>query len=231
MDAHRFDQLTRQFTNVASVIPRRRFLQDASALGMVFGSTVVLSAETAAKMRCRKNGNRCKKKRGKTCKAKFCLKTPFTIAARWTNEETDHDTYLFVPNDVGADLPSPYIEFRCSSEDTDGGSLYPFAFVSGDAQGPGNEITTITRLLPGRYEYWILLYGPSPTGDLTVDLRNANGRIMRSWSSPPNSSLETVGWHVFDLDGGTRKITSINETIDDSLPFGAHDPNRDVCPD
>jgi hypothetical protein len=230
MDAHRFDQLTRQFRNVASVIPRRRFLQGASALGMVLGSTIVLSGETAAKMRCRKNGNRCKK-RTKKCKTRYCLRTPFTVEARWSNVETDHDTYLFVPNDAGADLPFPYIKFRCSSQDTDDGTLYPFAFVSGDAQGPGDEITTIRQLLPGTYEYWILLYAPSPAGDLTVNLRNANGREMRSWTSPANSSLETVGWHVFDLDGATRNIASVNETIDDSLPFGAHDPNTDVCPD
>lgn len=230
MESLRFDRHTRRWGRLALWLSRRRILRGAGALGAVLCGATQFSGATAARRRCRTNGNTCRKK-SKKCKPKFCLKTPFTIEARWTNQETDHDTYLFVPNDIGANLPSPYIEFRCSSDDTDGGALYPFAFVSGDAQGPGDEITTITRLLPGRYEYWILLYGPSPAADLTVNLRNANGRVLRSWSSPPNPSLETVGWHVFDLDGGTRQITAIDETIDALLPFGAHDPNTDVCPD
>ena len=205
-------------------------MRGASALGVALYGASKLHGAVAAKPRCRKNGSRCRKKEKKR-RAKHCLKTPFTIEARWSNPETDHDTYLFVPNNVGANLPAPYIEFRCSSDATNAGALYPFAFVNQDAQGPGDEITTIAQLLPGAYKCWVLLYGPSPVGDLTVSLRNATGRVMRSWTSPENPSLPTLGWHVFDIDGATRVITSIDELIDDTLPNGAHDPNTEVCPD
>ncbi|MGH2616737.1 MAG: hypothetical protein ACRDJC_16000 [Thermomicrobiales bacterium] len=230
MAAQHLDRLTRYIDSFAAFTPRRTLLHGASALAAALGAAALSPGEVEARIRCRKSGSRCKKK-SKRCRARNCLKTPFTIEARWTNPETDHDTYLFVPNDVGAHEPSPYIEFRCSSEDTNGGALYPFAFVSGDAQGPGDEITTVAQLLAGTYEYWILLYPQSPDGDLTIDLRNATGRIMRSWISPPNLSLDTIGWHIFDIDGSTRDITSIDALIDDTLPNGAHDPNRDACPD
>ena len=177
---------------------------------------------------CLNNGSRCRTKGG-SCQAGNCLQAPFTIEARWSNPSTDHDTYLFVPNAPGASLPFPLIDYLCRSADTGDGGLYPFAFVSRDAQGPGDEVTTVASLMKGKYEYWIELDASSPTGDLTVALRNKNGRVVRSWSSPAHASAEQGGWHVFDIQGEHRSITSIDQLIDLPLPIAAHDDATDVC--
>ena len=179
---------------------------------------------------CLANGKLCTKA-STTCKPKNCLSTPFTIEARWNNPDTDHDTYFFVPNQSGATLPSPFIDYSCNPVDSDcENDVYPFICVSKDATGPGDEITTVRRLIAGKCEYWIELHEPSPAGDLTVTLRDKSGRVVRSWISPANPSPDDeIGWHVFDIDGSTGSIASVNQTVNSELPE-AHTPNTDVCP-
>lgn len=233
MDADRFDALTHALTTARS----RR-----GALATLLGGTLGLLGliETAGnkgkgkKKRKRKqdlclnDGSRCKKE-SKQCSANFCLKTPFTIEARWSNPDTDHDTYLFLPNAPGAALPSPYLDYSCGSSSTNAGTVYPFAFVSQDATGPGDEVTTVKKLLTGTYEYWIELAESAPPRELTVTLRNANGKAIRSWLSPANPSVQ-VGWKVFNIEGDSRRITSIDLLINSDLADGAYAPNTDVCP-
>jgi hypothetical protein len=235
MDPSRFDRL---FRTLGTATGRRTLLQSAAALSAAVVSGTVLPDAAAAKRLCRKNGSKCKKK-GKKCKAKFCLRapllqTPFTIEARWSNTETDHDTFLFVPDEEGTNKASPFIRFNCNPGNSDcENDVYPFACVGFDATGPGDEITTVHRLLDGTYEYWIELDHPSPPADLEVILRNGNGSVVRSWSSPENAnSQHDVGWHVFDLTiaGARHSITSVDELTDNTLPVGAHNPNTDVCP-
>jgi hypothetical protein len=182
----------------------------------------------STKALCLSNGSHCKKP-SKKCAAKNCLDTPFTIEARWSNPGTDHDTFLFVPQDLGSDLPAPFIDYSCHS-DTGTAQHYPFASISQDATGPGDEVTTVAFLLDGTYEYWIELSDLSPAGDLTVTLRNANGRVLRTWNSPENLTADDRGWHVFNIQGHTKSITAIDDLINDTLPGGAHDPYADVCP-
>ena len=204
MDAQRFDSI------VKSLRTRR------SALGLVAGFAALLGMghdEAAAKNLCRKNGTSCRKK-SRRCKSTFCLKTPFTIEARWELNNQDHDAILYVPNAPGSSVPFPYIDYACLAGDTDNGKLYPFAFSSGDAQGPGDEVVTVQRLVAGKYEFWGRIHGPAAFGDLTVSLRNGNGKLLRAWSSPPNPSGSTLlDWHVFDIDGANHSIKSSGETI------------------
>jgi len=143
---------------------------------------------------------------------------------------------VFVPKKSADSPASPYIDERCnpaSSSCQD--DVYPFICVSKDAKTAGDEITTVRQLLNGRYEYWIELMTESPAGDVTVTLKNTSGAAVRSWSSPANTNLDggiELGWHVFDLDGATGNVTSVDETtdIDDYLPNSGHDPNDNVCP-
>ena len=137
-----------------------------------------------------------------------------------------------MPNEEGASLPAPYIDYTCNPVDSPcADDVYPFICVSQDATGPGDEVTTVRSLIPGTYEYWIELYQSSPEGDLEVTLRNKGGNFIRSWISPANpNAASQIGWHVFDINGKTRSILSVDETIADSMPSGAHDPNTDVCP-
>lgn len=177
---------------------------------------------------CTKSGSSCKKK-SKKCKASFCLNAPFTITAAWT-VEADHDTFLFVPQEVGSTDPSPYIDYSCNVSDDPCNTQYPFACVDGDETSAGDEITTIYQLLAGKYEYWIELESTSAAGDLTITLRDNDGRTVRTWTNPAVPGADQVGWHVFDIDGTKGTISSIDQLISDSLPDGAHDPNTDVCP-
>jgi hypothetical protein len=221
MHRNRFDRLAAAFGAAAS---RRTLLQEAVALGAAAVGGALVDDVAAAKTLCRKNGARCKKK-GKKCRAKYCLATPFTIEARW-NSGNDHDTVFFVPNKAGSNVPAPFIDYGCGPITTDcEDDVYPFACVT------GNETTTVRRLLGGKYEYWIELLYSTPLGDVEVILRNANGRLVRSWSSPPNPNPGgELGWHVFDIDGASRSITSVDALINSDLPNGAHTPNTNVCP-
>lgn len=221
MNGSRFDTWT-----------RRRFGLAAGGFTVAALLGLAEAEDAAAKTLCRKNGVKCKKK-SKKCQPKFCLRAPFTIEARWSNDLSDHDTYLFVPGEAGSNDPSPWIAVDCrpsTSHCED--AVHPFTCVNQDAQGPGNEITTVRRLLAGAYEYWIELDFPSPTGDVEVILRNANGRVMGSWSSPKNVLDKRIGWHVFDLTiaGATRSITAVDEVTASALPFSAHSPATNACP-
>jgi hypothetical protein len=208
---------------------RRRF--GLAASGFTVAALLGFAEDAEAKRLCRKNGSKCKKK-GKRCQAKFCLTTPFTIEARWSNANSDHDTFVFVPKKEGSNDPSPVINHVCNPAVSDcEDEVYPFICVSKDATGPGDEVTTVRRLLAGRYEYWIELDESSPRGDLEVILRNASGRFIRSWSSPANPAVQKeFGWHVFDIDGATRSITAVDGFGDDEWPWTGHNPFTSVCP-
>jgi hypothetical protein len=222
-----FDHMTRR---LATGIGRRQLLQGALAFA-VSGAALGRQQTAEAAVLCLKNGSRCTKKSSR-CQAAFCLKTPFTITAHWTST-SDNDSFLFVPNDATHQNDGPYIDYNCGKADTNDGALYPFAFFNKDATGPGDEILTVRKLLSGRYEYWIELFNATtarPKGDLTVRVRNSNGTLIRSFSSPPTPANDRIDWHVFDVSGKTRSITAINEVIDALLPEGAHSPNQIVCP-
>ncbi|MFN8590989.1 MAG: hypothetical protein U0031_05945 [Thermomicrobiales bacterium] len=90
-------------------------------------------------------------------------------------------------------------------------------------------MTTVRKLLDGTYQYWIELDEPSPAKDLTVTLRHTNGSRVRSWTSPANLSAQQVAWHVFDIDGKTGSVTSVDQVINSELPE-VREPNTYVCP-
>jgi hypothetical protein len=236
MKPTRFDALA---GSLASPTSRRALVRRAASLGVVvLGRMALLDPVQARKRKrsgqnpgdlCASNGSQCKKK-SKKCKAGNCLHTPFTIEARWSNPASDHDTYVFMPNVPGASVLFPFFSYTCNSDDAGAGGLEPFAFVDRDAEGPGDEITTVAFLLDGKYEYWIELAELAPARDLTVTLRTATGRGIRSWNSPANPSPYERGWHVFDIQGERKSITSVDRLIADPLPFGAHAVATRVCP-
>jgi hypothetical protein len=220
MDAHRFDGFVK-------ILSTRR-----SILGLVAGCAALLGVGhelAVAKNLCRKNGTRCKEE-SRRCQSKFCLKTPFRIEARWDSGSQDHDAVLFVPNAPGNSDPFPFIVYDCSAADTNDGALYPFAFSSGDAQGPGDEVFTVRRLIGGKYEFWARIHGPAASGDLKVILRNANGKVVRAWSSPPNPSASPLlDWHVFSIKGGSHSVSGAGETVT-GLFSTVRPDTTDICP-
>ena len=216
MDSSRFDAWT-----------RRRF--GMAAMGGLAAAWLGLAHPDdgdAAAALCTPTGGKCHKKSQK-CRSSNCLRAPFTVTAHWTNPDTDHDTLLFVPPEHADDPPeSRVIPYGCPEATTRCEEAYPFACISEDARGPGDEITTFYKLLPGAYQYWVELGGESPRGDLTVVLRNRDGKLVRSWPSPANpSSVNEIGWHVFDINGATGSVKSVN-----TLPANGIPDYTIVCP-
>lgn len=230
MDAHRFDALTR--ASVASGSRRAVVVALAAVTGLLGNAGVAVGKKKGGRNQilCRPDGRPCKKQSDR-CKRKFCLKTPFTIEARWSSSSQDHDAILFVPNEPGNTDPFPYIDYGCLASDTNNGTLYPFAFMSGDVQaGPGAEIATVRRLLAGKYEFWGRIHGPAASGDLTVRLRNANGKVIGAWDSPPNPSGSVLlDWHVFDINGVTHSVTVSGKVVNGLFDTVRPDTTY-VCP-
>jgi hypothetical protein len=237
MDELTFDDITRTLVNEQ---PRRTVLRRAlvSGIGSLAAASlagIALPDAAAAKRLCRKNGSRCKQK-GKRCKARYCrpeaagLRTPFTIEARWGDGNSSHDTYFLVPNAEGNTDPFPYVSYWCRPGQTECESdVYPYVCI--DDSGPVDQLVTVRRLLSGVYEYWLEV-DPAGVDEVTVLLRNADGRVLRSWVMPPNpfSTPEENGWHVFDLDGSTGHITTVDQFFAKRPPALFPDMT-DVCAD
>ncbi|MGH2618113.1 MAG: twin-arginine translocation signal domain-containing protein [Thermomicrobiales bacterium] len=232
LNEQRFDVLAHSVSGVPS---RRRLLGALTAAGAGLGLTQLpKSADARRKEKprkrkglCKKNGTACTRP-NKTCQKRYCLNAPFTIAAVWT-QSRDHDTYFFVPPQDEATGPSSYIRFSCNPDNSFCEETYPFACVSQDAPGPGDEITTIHQFLPGTYEYWINLYKTTPAGEVTVALKDSNDRVVRQWTSPANPADTKLGWHVFDIDGRDGRVTAIDALHDDDPP-SINYPSTNVCP-
>lgn len=179
---------------------------------------------------CRPNGSPCARP-GKRCKKRHCLRAPFTIEATWT-QQADQEVYLFVPPRDGATGPGPHVYSFCNPGNSRCEEAYPFACVNVDST-TGPEITTIHRLLPGNYEFWVELFGGTPAGEVTVVLRDNGGRVARRWANPANPSpTKQAGWHVFDVDGRDGRVTPIDALIEPKigLPDDAYTPHTLVCP-
>jgi hypothetical protein len=179
--------------------------------------------QTPAAPRCANDGAPCSNP-GIACQERFCLQAPFAIEAIWAADDSDHDTYIFLPPEGGPTGPTPYIHFECNEGNSTCAVEFPFACVNRDAQGPGNEVATIYERPPGAtHQYWILL-DTAPAGELTIVLTDRVGRVVRAWTNPANAGSNRVAWHVFDIDGDGR-VTSI-----DTLPGGLPNSAAGVCP-
>jgi hypothetical protein len=232
------DQQFATLTRSLSRLPSRRHLMRGLAAA-VLGCGAERLPDVAASKKKRKKRRR--KNRGRTgplctslgepcsipgrqCQERFCLQAPFTIAAIWQSQN-NHDTWLFVPPRDGETRPSPQIDYDCNQTNSPCAQAYPFACVNDDAKGPGDEVTTIYELLPGTYEYWIAS-DPAPAGELTVILTDRGGRVVRSWTNLAVASRPEGSWHVFDLDGETGRVRSV-----DAPPGRFPDPVTNVCPE
>lgn len=232
MDQHQFVTVARSLTGLPS---RRHLLHGLAGAGLVLGVARWPEAAEAKKKRrpkrrtglCRKNGSACARP-GKTCQQRYCLNAPFTIEASWP-EQAGNAIVLFLPPQNATTGPAPYIHDGCKPDEYDCEGTYPFACLDGDAQSAGDEITTIHRLLPGRYEYWVDLYAPSPAGVVTVAIEAANGRDVRAWTNPSTAALDSSAWRVFDVDGGDGRVIPVDALAEGPMPDAAHDPSTSLC--
>lgn len=212
---------------------RRRFAAGAGLAAALLGLTrfeggAAKKKGKGKKKLCRPNGTRCGKP-GKSCKKAFCLNGPFTIEANQNGASSPHDAYLFVPPENASTGPAPYLNFACNPGNSNGETAYPFADIDQELPDAGDGVTTIYKLLPGRYEYWIQLKDNTAAGALTIVLRDNGGRVVRQWQNPANSSGNQQAWHVFDIDGKQGTVASIDDQVDANLPSGVHNPYTFVC--
>ena len=133
-----------------------------------------------------------------------------------------------MPEENASTGPGPYFNFTCNEANSQCESKYPFACITESNSAPGEGITTIYTLLPGTYEYWIQLHDQTDAMELKIVLRNKNGDVVREWRNQENQNVDR-GWHVFNIDGKTGSITSIDELADQTLPKAAVDPFTFVC--
>jgi hypothetical protein len=176
--------------------------------------------------RCMINGRLCDRTE-KQCQSQLCLHTPFTIEASWTSTG-DQDAYLIVPAQDASTGPDPYLNFACNSGNSQCKTAYPYSCIDEDQTGPGDGVTTVHKLLPGRYEYWIQLHDGTAAGAVTIVL-HSDGRVVQQWTNPANMSGSEQGWHVFDVDGARGSVTTTDQLINRNLPRAAVDPFTFVC--
>jgi hypothetical protein len=241
MDTTRMDRLIRTLATT-TMTRRRHALQGSAWLGTGVAGAILGTDRVEAKRKskrkskplCRANGSGCKNK-GPACRAGNCLDSPLTIEAQWTGPNALYATYVFVPKETRNAAPGPFISstsnIACTPAATDcEDNVYPFACIDQADPGSGPAVTTIRKLLKGKYEYWIYVINNSPAGALTTTLRNAQNQVVRAWSSPVNPNGFYLSWHVFDLDGAEGSVKSVNTTNQNGMPGGAHFPNINVCP-
>jgi hypothetical protein len=164
--------------------------------------------------------------------AEIHVQPPFTIeqhrAAFLAN--VDFGVTLFVPNAPGATFPHPWVDATCESDDTLDGVQYPFLFVSRNGPSGDERNTTVRHLLPGRYEYIVSLESQATNAnEVLVLLRDASGVVVQWWGNPTKAQNGPGVWHVFDLEGATGRVVTINQSRV-VLFDAAHLPETDVCP-
>jgi hypothetical protein len=235
MDTMRLSRLAR---SLATVTRRRTLLQRGTWLGASMAGGVLMTDGAAAKRkrkpRCTANGTRCTQQSA-ACTTSNCLSGSFSVEAQWTGPNALYGVYLFVPKKKGTKDEGPFISNLSTIDCTPAESnceadLYPFTCIFQDDQGSGPAETIVRTQLKGKYEYWIYVIDNAAAGAVTVTLRNAQDRVVRTWSSPANPNNFNLSWHVFDLDGKAGSVESVETTNLNGMPGGAHSPNINVCP-
>jgi hypothetical protein len=231
MDDTRFDNMLRQLTHSRRTLTTGTL---AAVVGWLAAPGIDAKRKRKRKKKarkglCRSDGAPCRTP-GNNCKKQFCLNTPFTIEALGT-QPLDGATYLFVPPQDATTGPAPYTAYSCNRDGYPCELEYPFACVDGVQTEVGIEVTSIYRLLPGRYEYWLEVPRGTPAGAVAVILNDNNGRGVQQWTNPAPDSPSRFGWHIFDIDGASGRVIAIDQLIDNAnLPETAHDPQTYVCP-
>ncbi|MCF7859753.1 MAG: carboxypeptidase regulatory-like domain-containing protein [Candidatus Cloacimonetes bacterium] len=134
----------------------------------------------------------------------------YRVILTWGQYPTDLDSHLFTPIIFGNNYHVYY---------SDEGDLSnpPYASLDvDDITSYGPETVTISQVFSGIYNYSV--YNFSKDAHLTnssasVSLYGENG-FIRSWSVPLSGNGEW--WNVFEINGATGQITTINQIIDNA---------------
>jgi len=144
----------------------------------------------------------------------------FTAVLTWGQNPRDLDTHLFIP-EVAANATKTPGHIWYSNLGTI--SQYPFALLdTDDVTSFGPEITTVFKLLPGTYKYFVHHFSGDSTlaksqGKVIVNLRGASQsfNVPTTDTNPPH-----IYWHVFNVEvqpNGSSAIQPVNQLVPDSV--------------
>jgi len=136
----------------------------------------------------------------------------YRIVLTWGENPRDLDSHLWTPNGEHC----YYANKTVSGANLDVDDRYSY----------GPETITITNISSGTYTYAVKHYagsGKITTSGTKVEIYNDSGKI-RTYEVDPNASCGDVGWYwtVFELDGNSGVITTIN-TFSSSSPRSIND--------
>ena len=138
--------------------------------------------------------------------------TEYRIVLTWGENPRDLDSHLWIPNGEHC----YYANKTVSGANLDVDDRYSY----------GPETITITNISSGTYTYAVKHYagtGKITTSGAKVEVYNDSGKI-RTYEVNPNASCGGVGWYwaVFELDGHSGAITTIN-AFSSSSPRSVND--------
>lgn len=111
---------------------------------------------------------------------------------------TDTDSFLRIPN-----IDNLISYYNRGSLDAE-----PFANLDTDSYGFGPETITISQLKAGTYEYWVEIVDSPSFAGAQVKVFDSNGLVAEFGG--PTDEGPILPWHVFDIDGATGSITSVD---------------------
>jgi len=144
----------------------------------------------------------------------------FTAVLTWGENPRDLDTHLFIPEETTNTAKTPgHVWYSNLGSITQ----YPYAFLdTDDVTSFGPEITTVFKLLPGTYKYFVHHYSGDSTlalsqGKVIINLRGES----RSFDVPTTDITPAHRyWHVFNVEvqaNGSASIQSVNQLVADSV--------------
>jgi hypothetical protein len=147
----------------------------------------------------------------------------FRIVLSWGDKPEDLDSHLWLPE------PEAFEVYFANDGDL---NACPFAGLDvDDTSSFGPETITIAQRFDGMYRYAIHNWSAEVNGepdpirqsDAQVQVFGQSG-LVASYSVPTSGNF---WWHVFDMNGQTGAITTVNTIGDDPRPYDRFTEN---CP-
>ncbi|HVX38828.1 MAG TPA: Ig-like domain-containing protein [Gemmatimonadaceae bacterium] len=154
----------------------------------------------------------------------------YRIVLTWDANPSDLDGHLFGPDGSGGQFHVAYFNKTALSSTS---AILAQQDVD-HTEGFGPETITIPQTINGTYHYLVHQYccdedGNMSTGNATVRLFRGSQQIATFFPPPLSGPGEDDVWSVFDLDGATGRITTVNTVARGTgviAPGGSSSTNR-----
>ncbi|MDN5360990.1 MAG: hypothetical protein PWP70_37 [Moorella sp. (in: firmicutes)] len=126
---------------------------------------------------------------------------PWRIVLTVNGQPHDADAHLLVPGEG----PGSYGNYHLSWQQTGNGTLYPYAYLSGDSiQEGGREEIVLNRLLAGTYKYAVNNFSMEKDwsrADATVQVYRGD-QLLATYNLHDAQGDKGSWWHVFKIENG-----------------------------